>query len=239
MVKRSCPLPLVAGLLGAAAALLVAAVGLVVHAARTGGPLVPPLYGAAVAFCCAGVLGRWTGVRAAAVRAPGRSPAEIRSSTVRHTVDRAVRLGVAFAVHPVLPLAFLPLCRTVPAPAAPALSGADADAARAVRRIVRTATEGAWTGPSGAALVPLLLRRHTEFSARVARATARSARRAAADGVRARLPVLYALVLSATVLTLADPMPAGPAAAGTAAVVFLTVVTTPLRCESRRDGPGA
>ncbi|MCF3141688.1 hypothetical protein [Streptomyces platensis] len=242
-MKRADRLPLVAGLLGAAAVLLVAAVGLMMHAERTGGPLVPPLYGAAVACCCAGVLGRWTGmrtaaIRTAAIRTAGPSPALLRSSMVRHTVDRAVRLGVAFAVHPVLPLAFLPLCRIVPAPAAPVLSGADADAARAVRRIVRTATEDAWTGPSGATLVPLLLRRHTEFSARVARATARSAHRAAAEGIRARLPALYALVLSATALTFAAPMPAGPASAATAAVVFLTVVTTPFSRESRRNGPG-
>ncbi|MEU8786247.1 hypothetical protein [Streptomyces sp. NPDC048637] len=238
-MKRACPMKLVAGLLGATAALLGAAVGLLAHAARTGGALEPPLYGAAVAFCCAGVVGRWTGTRAAAVRTPGQALAGPPPSTVRHTVDRAVRLGVAFAVHPVLPLAFLPLCRTGPAPAAPALSGADAEAARAVRRIVRTATEDSWTGPSGAALVPLLLLRHTEFSARVATATARTARRAAADGVRARLPVLYALVLSATALTLADPMPTGPGAAVTAAIVFLTVVTTPLSHDTGWGGPGA
>ncbi|GAA2605845.1 hypothetical protein [Streptomyces tubercidicus] len=149
-------------------------------------------------------------------------------STARHTVDRALRLAVAFAVHPALPLAFLPLCCTVPTPAPSALSGADADAARAVRRIVRIATEDAGTGASSAALVRLLVLRHTEFSAQVARATARAARRSAADGVRARLPVLYALVLSAMVLTLAGPMPTGPDAAVTALTVFLTVVTTPL-----------
>ncbi|AZS69622.1 hypothetical protein DDE74_00225 [Streptomyces lydicus] len=232
-------MPVVAGLLGAAATLLGAAMGLVAHAARTGGALGPPSYGAAVAFCCASAVGHWTGARAAAVRKPGHSPAGPHPSTARHTVDRALRLGVAFAVHPALPLAFLPLCRTVSAPAAPALSGADADAARAVRRIVRTATEDAWTGPSWAALVPLLLLRHAEFSARVAAATARVARRAAVDCVRARLPVLYALVLSATVLTPADPMPTGPGGAVTAVIVFLTVVTTPLSRDGEPGRPGA
>ncbi|MFF8788221.1 hypothetical protein [Streptomyces sp. NPDC015125] len=235
-MKRAGLVTVVAGLLGAAAALLGAAVGLIAHAARTGEPLEPPLYGAVVAFCCACAVGHWTSARATAVRKPGHSPAGPPSPTVRHTVDRAVRLGVAFAVHPALPLAFLPLCRTVSAPAAPALSGADADAARAVRRIVRTATEDA-SGPSGAALVPLLLLRHAEFSARVATATARAARRAAADGVRARLPVLYALVLSATALTLADPMPTGRGAAVTAVTVFLTVVTTPLSRDGELGGP--
>ncbi|MGW9170056.1 hypothetical protein [Streptomyces decoyicus] len=227
-MKRARPMTVVAGLLGTAAALLGAAVGLVAHAARTGGDLAPPLYGSSVALCCACAVGHWTGSRAAAVRRHGHSPADPPASTVRHVADRVVRLGVAFAVHPVLPLAFLPLCRTVPSPAAPALSGADADAARAVRRIVRIATEDAWTGPSWMALVRLLLLRHAEFSARVATATARAARRAAADGVRARLPVLYALVLSATVLTLADPLPTRPDGAVTALTVFLTVVTTPL-----------
>ncbi|MGW8555607.1 hypothetical protein [Streptomyces tubercidicus] len=186
-MKRLCPTTVVAGLLGAAAALL--------------GP--PP-------------------------------------SMVRHIVDRALRLALAFVVHPALPLAFLPLCRTVPTPGPSALSGADADAARAVRRIVRIATEDAGTGPSSAALVRLLVLRHTEFSARVARATARAARRTAADGVRARLPVLYALVLSATVLTLAaGPMPTGPDAAVTALTVFLTVVTTPLGRDDERADPDA
>ncbi|MEV5121339.1 hypothetical protein AB0K49_00685 [Streptomyces decoyicus] len=227
-MKRARPMTVVAGLLGAAAALLGAAVGLVAHAARTGGDLAPPLYGSAVAFCCACAVGHWTGSRATAVRRHGHSPADPPASTVRHVADRAVRLGVAFAVHPALALAFLPLCRTVPAPAAPALRGADADAARAVRRIVRIATEDARTGPAWTALVRLLLLRHAEFSARVATATARAARRAAADGVRARLPVLYALVLSATVLTLADPLPTRPDGAVTALTVFLTVVTTPL-----------
>ncbi|MFE6743251.1 hypothetical protein [Streptomyces tubercidicus] len=160
-------------------------------------------------------------------------------STARHTLDRALRLTVAFAVHPALPLAFLPLCRTVPTPAPSALSGADAEAARAVRRIVRIATEDTGTGASSAALVRLLVLRHREFSARVARATARAARHAAADGVRARLPVLYALVLSATVLTLAGPMPTGPEGPVTALIVFLTVVTTPLGRDDERAAPDA
>ncbi|MFD0266191.1 hypothetical protein ACFVGY_06290 [Streptomyces sp. NPDC127106] len=230
----------VAGLLGAAAALLGAAAGLVAHAAGTGGALGPPLCVLVVAFCCARAAGRWTGVRATIVRAPGPPPVRRRRTPpVRHVVDRAVRLGVAFVVHPALPLALLPLCRTVPAPAVPALSGPDADAARAVRRVVRTATEDAWTGPSGAVLVPLLLRRHTEFSARVATATARAARRATADGVRARLPVLYALVLSATVLALAGPVQAGPGEAVTALTVFVTVVTTPLSRDDEREKPDA
>ncbi|MFC9238515.1 hypothetical protein ACFTZK_19000 [Streptomyces decoyicus] len=227
----------VAGLLGAAAALLGAAVGLLAHAVRTGGDLAPPLYGSAVALCCACAVGHWTGSRTAAVRRLGHAPAGPPASTARHVVDRAVRLGVAFAVHPALPLAFLPLCRTVSAPAAPALSGADADAARAVRRIVRIATEDAWTGPSWTALVRLLLLRHAEFSARVATATARAARRAAVDGVRARLPVLYALVLSATALALAEPMPTGSGGAVTAVTVFLTVVTTPLSRDDELSGP--
>ncbi|MFF3740975.1 hypothetical protein [Streptomyces sp. NPDC002566] len=227
----------VAGLLGAAAALLGAAAGLVAHAAGSGGALGPPLCVLAVAFCCARAAGRRPGVRATAVRAPGRVLGR-RTPSVRHVVDRAVRLGVAFVVHPALPLALLPLCHSVPAPAAPALSGPDADAARAVRRVVRTATEDAWAGPSGAVLVPLLLRRHAEFSARVATATARASRRAAADGVRARLPVLYALVLSATVLTLAGPVQAGPGEAVTALTVFVTVITTPLSSEDESGRPG-
>ncbi|QXJ25701.1 hypothetical protein AGRA3207_007229 [Actinomadura graeca] len=158
------------------------------------------------------------------------SPRPAGRAASRHAAGLAVRLAVAFAVHPALAPALLPLCLAVPPPAATALRGEDADAARAVRRIVRTATEDAWTGPSGAMLVPLLLRRHAECSARVAAATARAARRAAGTGLRSRLPKLYALLLSAAVLTLDGP--ALHAFAGepmAAAVVFLTIITTPLR----------
>ncbi|MEU6298709.1 hypothetical protein [Streptomyces erythrochromogenes] len=203
------------GLLGAAAALTGTATGLLAHAADTAAAG-PPLLGLAAVFCLA---------RARRFRA-GAPP-------VRPVVDRAFRLGVVFALHPALPLALLPLCRTMPAPAPPALRGADADAARAVRRIVRTATENAWSDPGGPVLLPLLVRRHAEFSARVATATARTARRAAVAGARAQLPVLYALVLTAGVLTLAGPP---VLSAVEALVVLLTVGTTPLDGGGDTDG---
>lgn len=128
-------------------------------------------------------------------------------------------------MHPALALAFLPLCRTVPAQRSPALTGGDADAARAVRRIVRAATEDAWTGPYRGLIAPLLLRHHARFSSRVTAATARGARRSAGAALRARLPLLCALSLSSVVLSVTGAQHNGTVA--TAVTVFLTVVTTP------------
>ncbi|MFF0447655.1 hypothetical protein ACFYT4_14820 [Streptomyces sp. NPDC004609] len=218
-----------AALLGAAAALLGPATGAVVRAAGTGAPTALPLLGLAGALCCAAGADRWAGGADRRARAPGHPGAARLSPTVRHVADRCARSAVLLAVHPVLALAVLPLCRTVAATPVPALSGPDADAARALRRIVRTATEqDARDTGSAAPPTRLLLRHHTRFSARVARATEHSARRAALAGLRGRLPLLYALVLAAPGTALAGEGTAGPAGTATALCVFLTVVTTPL-----------
>jgi len=220
----------VSALLGTAAALLGSAVGTAVYAAQTGASMILPLLGLATTLCCAAGADLWADESAAWARTSGQGSVVRHASMARHLADRGARLAVALALHPVLVLAFLPLCRVLPVPPASALSGPDADAARALRRIVRTATEqDAWVAPSATPMTRLLLRHHTRFSARVARATAGSARRAALEGLRGDLPVLYALLLSALGLALVGPGEAGPSGTATTVCVFLTVVTTPLR----------
>ncbi|SDF99238.1 hypothetical protein SAMN05421505_10131 [Sinosporangium album] len=226
-----------AALLGAAAALLGAAAGAAVYTAQAGTSPLPPLLGLTVALCCAPAADRWAEASQVAARSPGEAAAVRRARTARHIADRCARLAVVGAVHPVLLPALLPLCRVLPPPAVPALGGADADAARAVRRIVRTATEqDARASPSGALLTRLLLRHHTRLSARIADATAHAAGRAALEGLRRRLPMLCSLMLAAIGLAVADRLQAGTAGTAAAVCVFLTIVTTPLTESTRAEG---
>ncbi|MFI6284816.1 hypothetical protein ACIBCM_08680 [Streptomyces sp. NPDC051018] len=226
----------VAALLSATAALPGPAAGAVLRAAGTGAPTALPLLALAATLCCAAWLDRWAGTGDVPAREPGDRGITRFPPTARHIPDRCARLAVLLAVHPLLALALLPLCRTVPATPVPALAGPDADAARALRRIVRTATEqDARDTASAVPLNRLLLRHHTRFSARVARATERSARRTALTGLRGRLPYLYALVLAVPGTALAGAGAAGSSATAPAVCVFLTVVTTPLTGGSRYE----
>lgn len=144
------------------------------------------------------------------VTAPCRSPRLL-------VADRLARLAAAGAVGVVFIPAFLPLLLVVPARREPPLSPGGADASRAVRRIVRAATEPELPDPG---LAAFLLHRH-ETASRVI----------AADGVvQARAVLLrrlaqhapQALVLLA-VAVLGTSLPE----AGVVALV-LTAATAPL-----------
>ncbi|QNP71092.1 hypothetical protein IAG44_17710 [Streptomyces roseirectus] len=117
-----------------------------------------------------------------------------RAGLAGFAVDRTVRLVAVLTVHPVLALALLPLCLPHRPPTTrPPLTGDAADAARAIRRIVRTAVEPkGWPELAAWRLMPLLVTHHDRHAGTVATATTRTAIRT----VPGRLPLPAALLLT-------------------------------------------
>jgi hypothetical protein len=133
--------------------------------------------------------------------------------------DRLTRCVVCVLISPALVLAALPVWIPVRAPDP---RPTDADAARAVRRIVRVATDpGAWRELTDD-LGPFLLTEHERYGSRTAAAVARAAHLGLVHRLRAAGPTL--LCLAAGVLVAAVCGGVTPIAA----VAFVvTVVTAP------------